>query len=172
MEFIPEVLCDLKSIRGRLVYEIDDDSFNFIYEEPDFTAGRSCICFGDYIQVAIDLRNGQLLGVSGLSNYQIWTNTSLIIPKEKSSSGLILKEFSGLISGVGYAGEREGNDFESKYYDPETGWFCTGNPNTETVVQFATNCFAALNENLIDALWLRPENWRDINTGNLSLIVK
>jgi len=163
MVFIPEVLCDLKTVRGRLIYEINDSSFNFIYEESDFPAGRACICFGDYIQVAIDLRNGQLLGASGLSNDKTWTKTSLIKPKENSPSGLILKEFSDLISGAGYAGEREGRTFESKYYDPESGWLCTGNPNAETVVQFATNCFAALNGNLIDALWLHPENWREIN---------
>ena len=163
MSYIPEIFCDLETVRGRLVYEIDDCSFNFLYEESIFSKGRSWICFGDYIQVAIDLHNGQLLGASGLSNYKMWAITSLIIPKIKCSSGLVLNEYDELVNGAAYAGEGDKHNFESKYYDPKSGWFCTGNPATEIAVQFATNCFASLDGHRVDALWLHPENWRDIN---------
>jgi hypothetical protein len=152
-------------IQGCLTYELGDYSFRFVYATEIVPAraiwpgGVATLCFGQ-LQVDLHLYDGQWLGADGYTNHEMWTRCRLSAPEPVISCGLFLEDFAWAQRGVGYGVDDA--HFENRYFDAQSGWFCTGDltARATVVVQFATNCFASMRDGRVVAIWLHPENWR------------
>lgn len=158
----------LAAMPARLTYALPDFCFSFVHDTPGgfptgvtWPPGIAFLCF-DQLEIHVNLRDRQWGAVAGRANYETWTRSPLATPGPVRTCGLVLDDFTSTKC-KGYYGVDD-VQFKKQYFDMQTGWFCTGDPNarTDVVVQFATNCFAALREGRVVAIWLHPENWPSI----------
>lgn len=147
--------------RGRLEYIAHEYSFSFDYQEAGLEHHRAWLCFGP-IELAVSCLNGQLLGPSGYIGRRIWIDSSLSPIGPTQSSALVFEGFDQCQVGSGHTVEGEG--LEKLKFNPTSGWAHVGNGYAafDSLVEFATNCRAAIRGHRIIALWLHPENWREL----------
>lgn len=147
--------------RGRLEYDTDSYSFNYVYDAHAQSDGRSWICYG-CIEVAIDLKNGQLLGCSGLSNIFKWSRVFAKPHANILHRRLFISDHHLLVSGVAYTYPDEACSNTCSSFS--NGWFRIGESNTTagSAVEFASGCIATIYGDKIAAIWLHPSNWRQL----------
>ena len=155
---------------GHFWYESRDNSFTFEYrnavsldyENVVLIRNHAWLRFG-VIEVAVSCNNGQLHGVSGYTGPRTWTDSSLMPVCPILSSSLTFEDFDQCQIGVGYTMECAG--LESVKYNSKSGWAHIGDGTAafDSLVEFATNCCAAIHGRRIVAIWLHPENWRDLS---------
>ena len=142
-------------------YEEDDYSLSFCYESSEFEHHRAWLCFGP-LEVAVSCVNGQLLGVSGYRARRIWVGSPLSPFGPILSGALVFEGFGHCQAGVGYT--MQGVELEAVKFNSKSGWAHVGDASAEfdILVEFATNCCAAICDQRVVALWIHPENWREL----------
>lgn len=164
------VYSESTAVSGHLTYVLADYSFLFNYamevvpSRAIWPGGLATLCYG-HLEVDLHLSNGQLLGAGSYTSFSMWDRKPLKNPRPTISSGLLVKNYKTAQRGVGYP--IAGMQFENQSFDPDSGWYCCGNPNAlgDDVVAFATDCLAVLADERIQAICLHPENWSNVATA-------
>lgn len=152
------------TLKGQLIYVRADASFDF--EQADPTEHQSRIQMGVATPILIGTLQIEIGIDTGLAVY-IWgyyPDVRWRIEALHDISGLVspgtfeVKVDEGL-----YVGEAvryvEINEWPTSY-DPLTGWVCIGNQDvtsTTHCIEFASNTVAVIEDDKLQALWLRPK---------------
>ena len=137
--------------RFTLVYREEDFSFDI---EPHDGSGFTSIMIND-LQLEID-DEGKVIYVWGLCPLIKYEETNEI-PKNYESTGLVALLDKPPIPGISYRlNEKERWPI---YINKKKGWVCIGNPkiNGKQMIEFVPNCVAALEDQEITAIWLKPK---------------
>ena len=135
-----------------LVYREEDYSFDI---EPHDGSGFTSIMIND-LQLEID-DEGKIIYVWGLCPLIKYEKTNET-PESYESTSLVALLDKPPIPGISYRiNEKERWPI---YINKKKGWVCIGNPkiNGKQMIEFVPNCVAALENQEITAIWLKPKN--------------
>ncbi len=151
---------------GRLLYDIPDASFRYEYLCVSEHTERYYLVFGK-VEIAVDRATDKLVGCSCYNYWSSWVDRELSAPNCRTSNSLLVDCKLDAASGVGY--ELTGRPLP-EYYSPSTGWYCVGDPDSEVglAIEFASGCVAMLLDGVLIAIWLQPENWRELSAATLA----
>jgi hypothetical protein len=156
----------LTPLKGDMVYNSQDNSFDFepVRDEQLIervgTSGMTSVTI-DMLQIEIGIEKSVALFVWGYQPQISWKITELphIDPEPGGIKVALFDEdlpsFERGIS-IGYT---EVNEWPTAF-DPRSGWFCIGNPETDDsskCIEFATNTVAVIKGDALMAVWLHPE---------------
>lgn len=135
-----------------LVYREEDYSFDI---EPHDGSGFTSIMIND-LQLEID-DEGKIVYVWGLCPLIKYEETNET-PESYESKSLVALLDKPPIPGISYRlNEKERWPI---YINKKKGWVCIGNPkiNGKQMIEFVPNCVAALEDQEITAIWLKPKD--------------
>lgn len=135
---------------GTLIYYKDENSFDFV---PSRNADISLLV--GYIHIGVDSETMIVQQIWGFYPYEGWIKKPLDIP------GFIEGEL--MVEGdiqPGMTYRLDGSEKWTVKFDSQTGWVCIGESETtksDTVIKFADNTIAVINDSKLKSLWLKPE---------------
>ncbi len=148
-----EVLPVPDVVRNKLIYRSEDYAFN-VDSRPE--TGITSLLVNN-LQLEID-ENGQILYVWGYCPYQTWRRTDSV-PSSFIQGILLVHLETEIIPGVSNRLTEPGA--WPIFVNPDIGWVCVGELDsspTARSVEFALNSVAVIEDGLLRALWLHPEN--------------
>lgn len=132
---------------NQVIYRLKDYSFEC------YSPIKSDVAFLiDCLEIEADSQSGIVCGVSGFCAHTMWKKEKLDIPLALKGQLKIQGHFeSGTI--------KRFMENTPVYFDSDSGWVCIGNPCVKNCisVKFTKNTIASLNNNVLIALWIKPE---------------
>lgn len=137
---------------GTPIYRKSEQSFDFEpWGNSDFSLMLGSSCIG----LEINLNNKRLLYLSGLSPIKTWKKDKVVLPNFKKGA-LFIENSEDYAPGTGI----ETNNQFTAFYDKKTGWICFHSerlPEYDNCIMFANNTIAALSNNVIVSIWIKPK---------------
>ncbi len=136
----------------RLIYHSEQYSFDV---EPRTETGITSLVIND-LQLEID-ESGRILCAWGFCPYQNWKYTDSLPPSFTPGSLAIDIEIE-IVPGVSHRLTKPGE--WPIFVNSKAGWVCVGkldSPHRANSVEFSTNSIAVLEDGLLKAIWLHPE---------------
>jgi hypothetical protein len=149
-------------IVGRLVYWADEYSFAFqpaaaeAVHEALGNAGRTSVLIGS-LQIEVGVATNRAAFVWGYHPRQAWAK-QLLSPPQAQAGGLKIVTHTPLEEGVSVP-LVEPNEWRT-FYDSSNGWVCVGDYHLRQnciFIEFATHTIAAIEDEMLRAIWLRPD---------------
>jgi hypothetical protein len=151
---------------GQPSYAVEDHALTYdLQRDEDVQLGASprhtSLSIGT-IQIEVSLDTYQCLYVWGYCPSTHWKKSSLSTPIAKR--GRVFVETDAPL----FAGVSVGIEQMSKAkvrFDIKSGWLCIGTPEcneNDEVIEFATSSLAVLNEGRLRSIWIRPQNWCEL----------
>ncbi len=139
-----------KILKSCLLYRTDEHSFDV----EGYETGYASLLIND-LQLEID-DEGRVLFVWGLCPLVNCKKTKGL-PKNYQSHCLFVLLDDPIVPGVGY--QLNSDERWPVYINQNHGWICIGRPDTFniTMVEFASNCVASIEEDKLVAIWLSPK---------------
>lgn len=135
---------------GNLVYYREENSFDFV---PSRNA--DILLLVGYLNIGVDSETMTVQQVWGLHPYEGWIKKTLSIPNY--IEGELMVE-GNIHPGMTY--RIDGSEKWTAKCDSQTGWVCIGASEiikNDTVIKFADNSIAVINDGKLKSLWLKPE---------------
>ncbi|NMA64907.1 MAG: hypothetical protein GX957_01530 [Clostridiaceae bacterium] len=135
---------------GSLIYYKEEDSFDFV---PSRNADISLLV--GYIHIGIDSETMTAQQVWGLYPCEGWVEKTLDIPS--FIEGELIVE-GDIQPGMTY--RLDGSEKWTAKFNSQTGWVCIGESEiikSDTIIKFAENTIAVINDSKLKSLWLKPE---------------
>ena len=132
---------------NRVIYRLKDYSF-----ECDSPIQSDIAFLIDCLEIEVDSQSGIVCGVSGFCAHTMWKKEKLDIPLASKGQLKIRGRFeSGTI--------KRFMENTPVYFDSDSGWICIGNQDVKNCisVEFSKNTIASLNNDILIALWVKPE---------------
>lgn len=136
---------------GTPIYRKSEQSFDF---EPYISSDFSLMLGTSYTSLEINLSEKKVMYLSGLSPTKTWIRKKVILPQFKKGT-LYIEDLEDCLPGMGI----ETNNKFSTNYDKETGWiffYSSDVMEYKQCVMFAHNIIVALNNDIVSALWIKP----------------
>lgn len=136
---------------GFPIYRKSEQSFDF---DPYVSSNFSLMLGASYTSLEIDLSDKKVLYLSGLSPQKSWIRTKIVLPQFKKGT-LYVENLKDCLHGMGI---ETINNFNVNY-DKKTGWiffYSSDEIEYNQCVMFARNTIVALNNDVISAIWVKP----------------
>lgn len=135
---------------GSLIYCKEENSFDFV---PSRNADISLLV--GYLHIGVDSETMTVQQIWGLQPYEGWIKKTLSIPN--FIEGELVIE-GNIQPGMTY--RVDGSEKWTAKFDSQTGWVCIGESEiakNDSVIKFADNTIAVINDDKLNSLWLKPE---------------
>jgi hypothetical protein len=154
------------SIKFRIEKQLDQPCFSLVYHEEDyafdaepFYGGGETSILINFLQLEIDY-DGTILYVWGYCPLIEYKETDEF-PKNYQTYDLVAILDKPPIPGISYRINNVNEEWWPIFINKKKGWVCLGNPlpnEKQQMVEFAPNCVAALENQEITAVWLKPKS--------------
>lgn len=137
---------------GIPIYRKSEQAFDF---QPCVNSDFSLMLGSSYTSLELNLNNKKVLCLSGINPMKTWTKSKIDIPFFKKGT-LFVEGLKDCFPGMGV----ETHNQFAAFYDPINRWIClSSNYKSEYThcVMFANNTIAALDNNTIVAIWIKPK---------------
>ena len=149
-------------IVGKLIYSMQDFSFDFIAEDDHLAQGGTTLSIRT-LQIEVDIEDQFLLFPWGVHPHTTWVKGNL--PKMKAKHGGIKVAFD-VSAQPGIAIKVDSLKMWKTMFDVNTGWVCLhsdSNFSQHQNIEFVQSSIIGLHKSQIVTLWLRPSNYASIN---------
>lgn len=165
-----DVIMGRAAVGGRPHYVVEDYAFNFTLSPGELGGSGERLASTSFvigtIQLEVGIASLVCLYVWGYCPVMSWTRRTLTPPIAETGSLKAVPE-QPLIPGISI--RLEETMPATVWFNAASGWVCVSNPEVgpgSQAVEFATDTIAVLADRRLQALWVRPENWKELVADN------